>query len=109
MPKKITVDLNYLRSEGSIALTMKRNCAKWHKDCALEVKVASSRLNRALNNVSKNEIENKLPRKMTRTSLPGRRKAKNSRGDFPLLDLNRFILFKAENMPFWMLYFKLQV
>ena len=26
LPKKITVDLNYLRAEGRIALTLKQNC-----------------------------------------------------------------------------------
>ena len=68
LPKKITLDLNYLRSEGSIALTLKQNYAKWHKSCALEV--TSSRLKKALINVSKNETENEVPMKMTRTSLP---------------------------------------
>ena len=47
LPKKITADLNYLRSEGSIALTLKQNCAKLHKDCALEVEFTSPRLKRA--------------------------------------------------------------
>ena len=68
LPKKITLDLNYLRSEGSIALTLKQNYAKWHKSCALEV--TSSRLKKALINVSKNETENEVLMKMTRTSLP---------------------------------------
>ena len=27
-PKKITIDLNYLRSKGRIPLTLKQNCAK---------------------------------------------------------------------------------
>ena len=33
-PKKMTVGLNYLRSEGTIALTLKQNCVQWH-NCAL--------------------------------------------------------------------------
>ena len=40
---------------GTIALTLKQNCAKWHKNCALEG--TSSRLKGALSNVSKNETE----------------------------------------------------
>ena len=64
LPKKIIVDLNYLRSEGSIALTLKRNCAKWHKNCTLKIEVTSSRLKRALSNVSKKKRENELPTKM---------------------------------------------
>ena len=66
--QKITVDLNYLRSEGSIALTLKQNYEQWHKNCALEV--TSFRFKRALSNVSKNETENELPTKMTRAILP---------------------------------------
>ena len=54
---KIIVDLNHLRSEGSIALTLKRNCVKWHKDCNLEAEVISSGLKRALSNVSKTKEE----------------------------------------------------
>ena len=57
-----------LRSEGSIALTLKQNYEQWHKNCALEV--TSFRFKRALSNVSKNETENELPTKMTRTILP---------------------------------------
>ena len=53
LPKKIIVDLNYSRSKGSITLTLKRNYAKCHKDCTLEVQVTSCRLKRALRNVSK--------------------------------------------------------
>ena len=49
LSKKITVDLNYLRSEGRVALTLKQNCRKWHKNCAFEV--TSCRLKKALSNV----------------------------------------------------------
>ena len=35
LPWKRTVDLNYLRSEGRIALTFKQNYSKWHKNYAL--------------------------------------------------------------------------
>ena len=64
---KTKTELNYLISEGSISLTLRQNCAKWHKDCALEV--TSSTFKRALSNVSKNETKNELPRKMKRGSL----------------------------------------
>ena len=83
LSKKITVNLNYLRSEGCIALTPKRNCAKWHKDCTLEVEVISSRLIRALNNVSEKKTENELPTKIMRPSLPGRRVVKRVGGISP--------------------------
>ena len=66
LPKKIVVDMNYLRSEGSFALTLKQNCAKWHKNYTLEV--TSSRVMMALRNLTKNKTEKKLPTKMRRTS-----------------------------------------
>ena len=75
LPKKITVDLNYIRSEGRIALTLKQSCAKGHKNYALEV---TSRLKRPMSNVSKNKTENKLPMKMTRTSPPVQQSISNA-------------------------------
>ena len=65
-----------LRSEGSIALTLKQNYEQWHKNCALEV--TSFRFKRALSNVSKNETENELPTKMTRTILPVQQSISNA-------------------------------
>ena len=72
LPKKITVDLNYLRSESRVA-TLEQNGAKGHKNYDFE---ATSRLRRALSN--KNETENKLPTKITRTSLPVQRSILNA-------------------------------
>ena len=106
--KNITVDLNYLKSEGSIALTLKQNSAKWDKDCTLKVETTSSRRKKALSNVKK-KTENGLPTKMMRTSLPGTLVAKGGERVIPPLpNLDRFILPKAENVSFWMLSFKLQ-
>ena len=102
LPKKIIIDLNYLRSEGSIALTLKRNCAKWHKNCTLKIEVTSSRLKRALSNVSKKKKGKRTSNKNDDGGGGG------ERGSFPLPNLNRFILPKAENVSFWMLCFKLQ-
>ena len=42
------------------------------------LEVTSSRLKRALSNVSKNDTENELPTKMTRTSLPVQQSISNA-------------------------------
>ena len=55
---------------------MKQNYKQWHKNCALEV--TSFSLKRALSNVSKNETENELPTKMTRTILPVQQSISNA-------------------------------
>ena len=99
LPKNITVDLDYLKSEGSIALTLKQNSAKWDKDCTLKVEITSSWLKKALSNVNKKKMENGLPTKMIRTSLSGTLVAKGGERVIPPLpNLNRFILPKAENV-----------
>ena len=69
LPNKINVSIDDLRAATDVATNLRKNNAKYHKSCSLEL--SSSRLQRTINVRDKNRSKclDETPAKRTRTNL----------------------------------------